>query len=275
LEQLEGRTAIVTGASTGIGRSVALELARLGVRVVMVSRDRSRLDAAVEEVHRLGGEAAGITGDLGDLAAVDEVVDEALRVFGTPHIVVNNAGVFAPGYSWDIAPAHWEWVLAVNLLAPIRMVNALLPRMLVEPEGHIVNVASVGGLLGPPPGHAPYAVSKHGLVGFSKALKADLALRHANIGVTCVCPGAVATAITGQLDTNGPGGVPRGHLALPPEIREVVDQVAASTDAGVSPDSVAPMVVDAIRSNRFWLLPNADRFLRGIDRELEDLKARR
>ncbi|HWE55739.1 MAG TPA: SDR family NAD(P)-dependent oxidoreductase [Acidimicrobiales bacterium] len=269
MDRLDGRVAIVTGASTGIGRSLAADLSRRGMRVVLVSQNQDRLDAAVTGT---GGEAIGVCADLAHPDAIDRIVDATIARFGTVHVVVNNAGVFAPGYSWQLDHEEWDWVMKVNLLSPIRLVNRLLPVMMEQPEGHVVNVASVGGLLGVPAGHGPYGASKHGLVGFSKALRADLALRAAPIGVTCVCPGAVASAITTQLATNGPDGVPRADRELPSEIRAVLDQVNAATDAGIAPDDVAPMIVDAILTNRFWLLPNGERFLKGVERELAEMR---
>lgn len=275
MRELAGRTAVVTGASTGIGRSLAIALAGRGMKVVLVSQNQARLDAAVTEVRNGGGEAIGVPADLAEIAAAAEIADAAVSRFGAVHLIVNNAGVFAPGYSWELGSAEWDWVMAVNLNSPIRLVNRLLPQMLEQAEGHVVNVASVGGLLGAPPGHAPYAAAKHGLVGFTKALKADLTLKGASIGVTCVCPGAVASAITTQLSTTGPGGVSRSGLALPPEIQSVVDQVNAATEAGISPDEVAPFIINAVLNDTFWLLPNGERFLKGVERELAEMKAAR
>jgi short-subunit dehydrogenase len=138
----------------------------------------------------------------------------------------------------------------------------------------VVNVSSAGGLM-PATVHAPYCATKHAVVGLSKALKADLALKGANVGVTLVCPGAVATEITTQIQNTGPGGVPRGSVALDPEVQAAWDSILAYTNAGIPADEAGDMVVTAIRENRFWLLPNGEVFHRVFEAQLADLEAGR
>jgi short-subunit dehydrogenase len=113
------------------------------------------------------------------------------------------------------------------------------------------------------------------LVGLSKALRADLALKGANVGVTLVCPGAVATEIMSQVQNTGPGNIPRGSVELAPEVQASWDSMGAYTDAGIPSDEVGEMVVAAVRDNRFWLLPNAQVFHPIFERELADLEAER
>jgi NAD(P)-dependent dehydrogenase (short-subunit alcohol dehydrogenase family) len=274
MEQLGGRVAVVTGASTGIGRSIAKAFAAEGMQVVLASQNPDRLAAAVDELRATGADVLGVPTDVADLAEVERLRDATLEAFGAVHVLVNNAGVFAPGYLWEISAEDWEWVVGVNLWGPVHAIRAFVPSILEQDEGHVVNVSSAGGLM-PATVHGPYCTTKHGVVGLSKALKADLALKGASVGVTLVCPGAVQTAITTQVANTGPGGVPRGSVELDPEVQAAWDSILAYTDAGIDSDDVGAMVVDALRTDRFWLLPNGEVFHPVFERELDDLKAGR
>jgi NAD(P)-dependent dehydrogenase (short-subunit alcohol dehydrogenase family) len=274
MQQLAGRVAVVTGASTGIGRSIARAFAAEGMKVVLASQNEQRLAAAVDELRAAGADVLGVPTDVADEAAVQRLAAATVEAHGAVHVLVNNAGVFAPGYAWEISREDWEWVMGVNLWGPIHAVRAFVPLLLEQDEGHVVNVSSAGGLM-PATVHGPYCTTKHGVVGLSKALRADLAMKGAAVGVTLVCPGAVATEITTQIQNTGPGGVPRGDVDLAPEVRAAWDSILSYTDAGIPSDDVGTMVVDAIRTDRFWLLPNGEVFHPVFERELDDLKAGR
>src|SRR6478609_4527232 len=217
MEDLEGRVAVVTGASTGIGRSVARSFAAAGMKVVLASQNPDRLADAVDELRATGADVIGVPTDVGQEAEVFALADATIEAYGAVHVLVNNAGVFAPGYLWEISATDWRWVVDVNLWGPIHGIRAFMPHLLEQEEGHVVNVSSAGGLM-PATVHGPYCTTKHGVVGLSKALRADLAHKGANVGVTLVCPGAVKTAITTQIQNTGPGGVPRGEMGVAPEV---------------------------------------------------------
>jgi NAD(P)-dependent dehydrogenase (short-subunit alcohol dehydrogenase family) len=125
------------------------------------------------------------------------------------------------------------------------------------------------------PAHGPYTTTKHAIVGLSKGLRVELAMKGAPIGVTLVCPGMVSTNIMTQLETTGPGGRPRDGIDLPPEVDALWKEIGAVTEAGIPAADVGPMVSEAILAGRFWLLPNAEQFHAVFDRELEELKAGR
>jgi NAD(P)-dependent dehydrogenase (short-subunit alcohol dehydrogenase family) len=272
MKQLQGRVAVVTGASTGIGYAIAKSFADAGMRLVIASQNAERLAHAVDELRNEGAAVIGVPTDVGDEAQVHALADATLAEYGAVHVLVNNAGVFAPGYMWDISAEDWKWVMDVNLWGPIHAIRAFVPHMLTQEEGHVVNVSSAGGLM-PAGVHGPYCTTKHGVVGLSKALRADLAIKGADIGVTVVCPGAVKTPITSQIQTTGPGGVPRGAVDLPPEVDTAFGSILTYTDAGIPAEGVGDMVVSAIKGNNFWLLPNAAVFFPIFDQQHEDLKA--
>lgn len=273
MENLEGRVAVVTGASTGIGRSIAKSFLDAGMKVVAASQNPTRLDEAVADLRPLG-DVIGVATDVSDLAAMQRLAEATLAAFGAVHVLVNNAGVFAPGYAWEISAEDWEWVVGVNLWGPIHGIRTFVPLILEQPEGHVVNVSSAGGLMTSTV-HGPYSTTKHGVVGLSRSLRADLELKGANVGVTLVCPGAVKTEITSQIENTGPGGVPRGSIDLAPEVQARWESIANYTDAGIPSDEAGEMVLAAVRENRFWVLPNGEVFHPVFDAELADLKAGR
>jgi NAD(P)-dependent dehydrogenase (short-subunit alcohol dehydrogenase family) len=273
MEQLADRVAVVTGASTGIGRAIARSMLEAGMRVVLASQNEQRLHQAVDELRPLG-EVIGVPTDVSDETALRHLADKTLEAFGAVHVLVNNAGVYTPGYMWEISRDDWEWVVGVNLWGPIHAIRIFVPLLLEQPEGHVVNVSSAGGLMTSTV-HGPYTTTKHGVVGLSKGLRADLKLKGANVGVTLVCPGAVKTEITSQIANTGPGGIPRGSIDLSPEVQATWDSIINYTDAGIPADEAGDMVVAAIRENRFWVLPNGEVFFPVFEQELADLEAGR
>jgi NAD(P)-dependent dehydrogenase (short-subunit alcohol dehydrogenase family) len=272
MQKLKDRVAVVTGASTGIGRAIARSFAMRGMKVVLASQNAQRLRAAAEELNADGFDVVGVPTDVGDEAQVFALAEATLDAFGAVHVLVNNAGVFAPGYMWEISGRDWKWVVDVNLWGPIHAIRAFVPHLLEQEEGHVVNVASAGGLM-PAAVHGPYCTTKHAVVGLSKALRADLGVKGANVGVTVVCPGAVRTEITSQIQNTGPGGVPRGSVDLAPEVDAAFGPILAYTDAGIPADGVGQMVVEAVLNNRFWLLPNGQVFYPVFEQQLADLEA--
>lgn len=179
---VRGRTALVTGASGGIGRATALELARLGAFVKLTGR----AEAALREAAR----ATGGTYLVADLARPEEV-DRLAAWAGDVDVLVNNAGVGWAGRFAEMPPERAEEVVAVNLLAPLRLTRALLPGMLARGRGHVVNVASIAGHVGPGE-EAVYAATKAALIAFSESLRYELA--GTGVGVSVVSPGVVRTA---------------------------------------------------------------------------------
>ena len=186
-------------------------------------------------------------------------------------MLVNNAGVYAPGYLWELEDRDWEWVVDVNYWGTVNGIRIFMPHLLAQDEAHVVNVASAGGLM-TAPCHGPYTSTKHAIVGLSKGLRGELAIKQANVGVTLVCPGGVATNITSQFERSGPGGRPRGDKPLPPEIAALWKAVDATVEGGISSDDVGRMVHRALVENRFWVLPNAECYFPVFDREFAELK---
>ena len=190
MRTIRGKKALVTGAASGIGRAIALRLAREGADLFLLDIDDARLFGAVDEVRRQGVEAHGRYCDVAQPSDIRAAVDAVLDRWGTLDILVNNAGVCYYGPTTCMTADRWRWVLAVNLLAPVEFIRRLLPVLLSRPESHLINVASIYGFVATPR-CAAYHTTKYGLLGLSQALRLECA--RSPLGVTALCPGFVRT----------------------------------------------------------------------------------
>ena len=192
------RAVIVTGASSGIGRQVALDFAGRGASLVLAARRADRLDEVARACGAAGATVEAIVGDVADEGFVESLVARALARFGRVDVVINNAGVSKHKQFYDVTPDDVEYTLRVNLIAPARLIVAALPPMLRQGEGFLVNVSSVAGKI-PPPRETVYAASKFGLTGLTEGLWLDLA--GSNVHATVVHVGPIDTEIWEKTDT--------------------------------------------------------------------------
>jgi len=194
--RLDDRTALVTGASQGIGAAVASRLAQQGARTVLAARSTDKLDKLAQTIRQEGGEAHVLELDLGRPEAVEERLARLPRDFAEIDLVVNNAGVTADNLLARMKLDEWQRVLTVNLTGAFVVTKALLRGMMKRRWGRVINISSVVGLMGNP-GQANYAASKAGLVGFTKSVARELGSR--GITVNAVAPGYITTAMTEKL----------------------------------------------------------------------------
>jgi len=239
---LQDRVAVVTGAASGIGLALCERFAAEGVRLVMADVRAEQLEPAAAVLEAAGADVVAVPADVSRWESVEALAEQAFVHFGAVHILCNNAGVTRPAPAWECSVDDWKWVLGVNLSGVFHGIRAFIPRMIERGEpGHVVNTASTAGLLAHA-GLAPYAASKHGVVGLSESLYHDLHERGLPIGVSVLCPGAVATGFRAHCRELHPAGDPD---AIP-------DHPLSA--AGMSAAEVAGQVVDAVRSGRFWIL---------------------
>jgi NAD(P)-dependent dehydrogenase (short-subunit alcohol dehydrogenase family) len=256
MQDLKGKVAVVTGAASGIGKATATAFAAEGMKVVLADIEQAALDATVAELEAAGHEVLGVVTDVADSDSVESLAERTVETFGGVHVVHLNAGVAAGGPVWALSEKDWAWVLGVNLWGVIHGVRSFVPRMLAQGEpGHVVNTASIAGLTSSAFMGA-YNVSKHGVVTLSETLQRDLTMTGAQIGVSVLCPGWVNTGI-GESGRNRPDDLrnPDGPNLL--EGGEV-SPLKAVLEAGLPPAEVAAMVVDAVRTDRFYILTHPD-----------------
>ncbi|NUU24448.1 MAG: SDR family NAD(P)-dependent oxidoreductase [Streptomycetaceae bacterium] len=264
MRELSGRVGVVTGAARGIGRGTAEAMAAAGMRVVLADLDAGRLADTVAALTASGAEAVGVPTDVTDPGAVAALAEAAVAAYGTVHVLVNNAGISTLGTQWQTELADWHRVFDVNLFGVVHGVRAFVPLLLGNPDGgHVVNVASMGGMLvGPLIG--PYTASKAAVIALSKSLRAEMAMAGAEVGVTVVCPGNVRTGIADHLITAD---------ELPPHGEVMKRNLQNGNATGMPPIEAGTIILDAVRENAFWALPNGAAQWPLVQRDHEELTA--
>lgn len=208
MKSVKGRVAIVTGASRGIGVPMALALARRGARLVLAARSAEALKRTAEMIRtETQASVLAVPTDVTDAGAQEALVAAALREFGSIDVLINNAGIVRPGAYEQLAVEEIEQQLAVNLMAPMALARRVLPHMLTQQRGHIVNIASIGGLIGVAYGE-PYGATKHGLVGFTRALRLSCKVSGTPVSASVVCPGFID-----EVGMYVDSALPHGHRA--------------------------------------------------------------
>src|SRR5947207_7442153 len=191
MKNFQGKVSVVTGAASGVGRGLAEKSAALGMKVVLADVEESVLKQAEAELQASGAQVLAVRTDVSQADEVEALAKITFETYGAVHLLFNNAGVGAGTTVWESSLADWKWVLGVNLWGVIHGIHFFVPRMLAQDtEGHIVNTASMAGLLSGP-GQSIYKVSKHGVVTLSETLYYDLTLRNASLKVSVLCPGLV------------------------------------------------------------------------------------
>ncbi len=195
MQNLQGKTAVITGAAEGIGHAIARRAAVEGMNLVLADINADKLQAAVAEFEARGVPVIGHRLDVSDAAQVDALADAAFARFGNVHLLVNNAGVAISRPVWETTPEDWQWVMGVNLYGVTHGLRSFIPRMLAnDEEGFIINTASVAGLFSQP-GSAAYNASKHAVVAITEGLHFDLQLRKSKLHAAVLCPAWVKTGI--------------------------------------------------------------------------------
>lgn len=258
MKDLAGKVAVVTGGASGIGLALGQALGCEGMRVVLADVEADALSQAVAQLQARGIDASGIPADVTDAGQVGALAARALERYGAVHVICNNAGVGPGGVTWEMPESVWRWVIDVNLWGVINGVRSFVPLLVDQGMGHVINTASVAGIVGSP-GMAPYAASKHAVIGLSESLKRDLELAGSPVKVSVLCPSMTRTRMNEssrtwpqRLGPMPPGGLEPGHPATRASYYERMRTGA------MEPADVAQLAVAAIVEERFWVICNPD-----------------
>jgi NAD(P)-dependent dehydrogenase (short-subunit alcohol dehydrogenase family) len=277
MKSFQGRTAVITGAASGFGLEVSRIAAARGMNLVMADVQEDALATAVAEITRLGAPVLSYRLDVSKAAEVEAMGTATRQRFGVPHFVFNNAGVGGGGLIWEVSLGDWDWVLGVNLWGVIHGVRVFTP-MMVEAarqdpayEGHIVNTASMAGLLNPP-NMGVYNVSKHAVVSLSETLYHDLSLVTDQVRASVLCPYFVPTGIT-RSERNRPAELTSQKPTKSQLVARAMSDKAVSSGK-VTAATVAQFVFDALAEDRFYIYSHPQA-LGTVQSRMEDIVAGR
>ena len=251
MKEFEGKTAVITGAASGIGKAMAERFAQEKMQVVLADIEEEALERTVENLRQYQHRVIGIKTDVLVEESINELFSKATAEYGNIHILCNNAGIGANSGNkaiWEIDRQDWDWVMGVNYQGVLQGIQTFLPHMLEHgEEGHVVTTVSMAGLL---PGVGTYGVSKHAVMALTEALSRDLITREAKINASVLCPGFVDTNID-KSERNRPS-----HLG---EAQEVTNEMGAEIMSamlrqGKKPEEIAEIVFNAIKENIFYIL---------------------
>jgi NAD(P)-dependent dehydrogenase (short-subunit alcohol dehydrogenase family) len=253
-----GKVAVVTGAASGIGRAMAETFVREGSAVVIADRDAEHAEAVATGIRQGGGDALAVTVDVSDVDAVDGLAATTIDRYGRVDVLCNNAGVSTFNLMRDQTLEEWKWVFAVNFWGVVHGLRAFLPIMREQgTPGHVVNTASIGGLLTGAAVIGPYCATKAAVVSVSETLAQELAIDETPIGVSVLCPSSVDTRMMESDRTRPPalGVEQRTELA---EAWHGAIRDGLTGPTGQAPEQVAERVLHAIRNREFWIITHDD-----------------
>ena len=273
ITDFKGKTAVLTGAGSGFGLECARIGAKLGMNLVLVDVQQDALDAATSEMQSLGADVLAFKLDVSSASQMEAMGGAVLGRFGAPHLVFNNAGVGSGGLIWENSVKDWEWVLGVNVMGVAHGVRIFTPMMLEAAkkdaawQGHIVNTASMAGLLNAP-NMGVYNVSKHAVVSLSETLYQDLSLVTDQISASVLCPFFVSTGIS-QSHRNRPSELRGSKPTQSQLIGQAMSEKAVSSGK-VSAADVAQLVFDAVAANQFYIYSHP-KAIKSVQTRLEDI----
>jgi len=277
MKELKGRVAVVTGAASGIGLAMAHRFADEGMKVVLSDIEIGPLREVEQALRAKGADAIAVHADVMSQADVQKLADAAYTAFEKVHVLCNNAGVATPTSlraAWEAPHSDWEWVMGVNFMGVLYGIREFVPRMLAGgDEGHIVNTASVAGLL---TSGNPYGASKHAVVCLTEGIYKDFRKMGAKLSASALCPGWIRTRIQ-EAERNRPArfGPPTDRTKLAPDVLKLGEAFRNFINAGLEPSEVANDVVDAIREDRFYVVPAQPWIVDMIQTRLQDITQQR
>lgn len=246
-KEFNNKKCVITGAASGIGKSTAIKLAKLGVNLFLTDINTAGLKEVADLIHQQGGKVSKYKAlDVSKYEEVKNFADEIHKEFGSMDLIMNIAGISIWGEVHNLEHEHWQRCINIDLWGPIHVMECFLKETIKAGKGgHLVNVSSSAGLFGLPI-HSPYSAAKAGIVGISEVLRFDL--ERYNIGVTLVCPGAVKTPLVNTVEIIG---VDKSN----PAAVELQDKFL---ERAITPDNVADQIIKAIIKNKYLILTSFD-----------------
>lgn len=259
MDDFTGKTAVVTGAASGIGRALVDKCLAEGMNVVLADVEERALDRALEALKPAGSRIIGLRTDVSRPEDLDRLAKATLREFGKAHLLFNNAGVGAGATAWESTLTDWTWVIGVNLWGVIHGIRTFVPIMLAQNEaGYVVNTASIAGLMR---GHhsASYATTKHAVVALSEQLSVEFERAGARLKAAVLCPSWVNTRIN-EAGRNRPMSLHNPAPAAPPTPEAIKrwEQLQAATAQATPPSVIADFTFAGLRAGKLYLLPHPE-----------------
>jgi NADP-dependent 3-hydroxy acid dehydrogenase YdfG len=255
MQEFKGKTAVITGAASGIGFEMAQLFSAQGMNIVLADIEQARLEEAVAAVIAQGGSAIGVPTDVGDAGSVARLCQAAIDEYGSVQLLCNNAGVYTGGQLWEQTVDDYEWLMRVNQWGIIHGIRSFVPQMISQGDScHIVNTASMAALC-TLPFAGIYHMTKHAALALSECLYHELSMTAPQIKVSCLCPELVNTGIASSA-RNRPAGLSRDN---PTDMHKLsMDAIRDATAGSLHPRVLAERALQAVRDEQFYILPPAD-----------------
>ena len=269
MREFKNKVAVITGSASGIGRGVAEKCVQEGMKVVLADIEKSALEQTKKDLMPNEDNVLAVPTDVSKESNMEELAEKTMEKFGAVHLLFNNAGVVCVGSPiWEMTQLDWQWIIGVNIWGVIYGLKVFIPIMLQQDSDcHIVNTASIAGLSTVP--DAPYAMTKHGIVGLTEALHLQLRQIDSKIRVSVLCPGLIKTRIF-HSDRNRPAELQNQSVDQTgtPEKQAAIERVIEMQETAMTPVQLADKVLKAIKEETFYIF-SEDRHRENVQQRME------